>query len=732
MPFSGEFNRALREGESDTVEFKTEDHPTALASTVCAFANSEGGVIYIGVKESITGKKFELVGADQERIKNSKPRIREQFGNHPPDIEITSESGSDPDSGREVTIVAVKVRKSPREVSLRNGKVYLRKGTQNRVQHRSIHDASDETIEASSAVHGSTQASARDASSEDRNREPGTPQTPANGSPRTESFRIGSRSSYRREATEAEIGLGAQGYADVVADLLSGAHEDERMSMAIFGHWGRGKTFLAKLIMDRLQDAEVHQPRYSTVLFSAWKYRSVPEVWAYLFERMLQEGRKNEWLLTLRASIVRHGPWPLIGAMFGLFVSLWTLSDEAKTLNWFIQSVGFGTVAYGMFLYLRFSRVAIRLKSLYSFSTHTDKLGLQAAIGEDLRALLAAWCRRRPKLNSQTTGKRQGLEILWKCASSRFRQWPLASICYIATAILITWKLWPATIAETTRIPLYEALTAVHPGIAFTVVVLWCTLWIGAPLILCFVPHRSTQRVLLVVDDLDRCEPSQMLEIVESTMLILDDPDICSRLQVCMLIDESSFNIALIKKYRNLLNEYAELPSEHSYTAGRIIQENREKFFLVHLRLSVLTIDEIAEITTSYVRALRDNDNLVERDTKGHPQLGKGLEAPDSADVSTHAEKSGSRSNSVIEAEEAAAIEEFVEHHISRNNGQTVGPRTIRSLLFRYQLAREILNKQGHAPKPRELANTVVQVHVGSVEPTNAPSATESVVRQVS
>jgi len=107
----------------------------------------------------------------------------------------------------------------------------------------------------------------------------------------------------------------------------------------------------------------------------------------------------------------------------------------------------------------------------------------------------------------------------------------------------------------------------------------WCLFWVVIPYVLYFFPRKSTGRVLLVVDDLDRCEPIQMLEIIESTMLILDDEDVHQHLQVCMLIDESAFFHALIDKYDHLLN-IEHLDREHQYSPARIFRENLENSFL--------------------------------------------------------------------------------------------------------------------------------------------------------
>jgi hypothetical protein len=51
----------------------------------------------------------------------------------------------------------------------------------------------------------------------------------------------------------------------------------------IFGHWGRGKSFIANLI--GLQLAKSHQ----IVWFSAWRYPNVPECWAFLFQCIITQ-----------------------------------------------------------------------------------------------------------------------------------------------------------------------------------------------------------------------------------------------------------------------------------------------------------------------------------------------------------------------------------------------------------------------------------------------------------
>jgi hypothetical protein len=84
-------------------------------------------------------------------------------------------------------------------------------------------------------------------------------------------------------------------------------------------------------------------------------------------------------------------------------------------------------------------------------------------------------------------------------------------------------------------------------------------------------------KLLLVVDDLDRCEPDQMLAVIESLRMFLDDPAMSSRLQIMMLLDLRALELALEKRCRC-----------HKVPQNRrkdYILEQREKWFVTELAL---------------------------------------------------------------------------------------------------------------------------------------------------
>lgn len=517
--------------------------------------------------------------------------------------------------------------------------------------------------------------------------------------PQNDGISIGSQIIFKREASDDERSLRVDEYSQVIAEVLSNADEEEKMSFALFGHWGRGKTYLTDQIETKfksLKEANREMKNYCVVKFSAWKYRTSPEIWAYLFQQFLDAGKeKQHTLFTFRAAFKKCGPWPFIGALFGLSVSLISWSDRVGLLLWLIQMVGATAVVYIVFLFVKFKNAFVRMRSLYSFSDHSDKLGLQAAIGADLKALLESWI--PEKVSFKNYAKRNGFSL---CCATGVLLFILSKIYLIFTS--------KGDLSDFEEF--YRIITSHYILIPLT--------WIIGTLVLGYVIFLltnsiKTDRILLVVDDLDRCEPMQMLEIIESTMLILDDPIIRKRLQIMMLIDESAFQQALIKKYKYLTEN--SLKSEHNYDEARIIRENQEKYFLVHLRLPPLSIDEVIQVSQKVALKLCNSEQNGQRESRIDKQ------PPSKAFVTTSRPLEENEMYELVKAMQVIFI-------TMSGKGDSLGPRSIRSLFFRYQLARLILIKLGEIPDPKELARAVIYSYL---EDQNESIPDDSVLKRV-
>lgn len=716
-----------------------------FVQTICAFSNRSGGTIYIGVSEPLKSMSPEdcVVGARLNDILGVVNQLHDYFDDPLPELRV-EKLDLIGDRGPLVSVQVEKNSSQSQPTALADLTIWFRSGSENRSITRKSRRRRDSSNELGLEDELRFQ--------QDLNIEVERSNKPTEGTEHVEldvperagelsgttHVSLGTKgnitgiitdavwtSRFQRDSSDREVALDADGYAEVISKVLANANDKEQMSLAIFGHWGRGKTFLAKKVMQRLEDQENGKEKYSTVLFSAWKYRTNPEVWAYLFERFLQEAKTDNYLITFCASLIRIGPWPLILSMFGLFFSLWTIGESLDLLKILIQAVGIGTVLYGIFLFVRFRSISVRLQTLYSFSSHSDKLGLQAAIGEDLCALLKAWCPKDLKKFKKT--------------------WFIPILFYLFASLLISWKLWPVKEANTWMYPLLgEISMGINPIVAFVFYALWCLFWIGIPFVVWnSLVRSSTDRILLVVDDLDRCEPNQMLEIIESTMLILDDEDVHERLQVCMLIDENAFKHALLEKYNQLLDntpDSYELGESlnRGYSKERIIRENIEKYFLVYLRLTDLTDEDIIDVMESYVRQLSENmepQGLTDKTLDAEGDFAEPVvenEFIDNESESNIEDVKTENEVMVMHPLEAEEILKSVKKYLSGQRREIVGPRTLRCLLFRYQLAREILSELGEAINPTELANSIVAYYANEESPERVSVIVERVVKQVS
>jgi hypothetical protein len=113
----------------------------------------------------------------------------------------------------------------------------------------------------------------------------------------------------------------------------------EEAFFAVFGHWGRGKSFIARTIgKDR---ALTHK----TVFFSSWRYPHAPECWAFLHETILDEVRKSGTFgfvaTVLRRNVMRNGIWPAVAAdasAFLVIIGLVKLLELYAETIWLIST----------------------------------------------------------------------------------------------------------------------------------------------------------------------------------------------------------------------------------------------------------------------------------------------------------------------------------------------------------------------------------------------------------
>jgi len=238
---------------------------------------------------------------------------------------------------------------------------------------------------------------------------------------------------------------------------------------------------------------------------------------------------------------------------------------------------------------------------------------------------------------------------------------------------------------------------------------------------------KPMPRAVLIVDDLDRCHEEQVLEIIESILLLLDDPEILKRLMISVLVDEVALEHALIVKYGSLRTDYG-LGDDHKYDSGRIVRENIEKLFLVHLRLAPIDDLELRDLVAGVIgyeekfgadlgHDLATFDEKAAEQVAGLADLGKSGYGGVEFDR-VESDSPGRRGNGrdaifvdpgaeLTEDEKLALMQIVPELRESWYTGEW-SPRAVRSLKFRYLLARMLLTRLRHPIDPTVLARAFV------------------------
>jgi hypothetical protein len=432
---------------------------------------------------------------------------------------------------------------------------------------------------------------------------------------------LGGGLKFVREAGEDELCLNVDDYANAVAQLYVNADEGE-FSLAVFGPWGRGKTFLMRRVDLALRGLN---RGYRTIRFSAWKYPSAPEVWVHLYEEFAKVAFEGPWYQVMpnvvRTGVVKHGPrallWSYALFAFGL-IPIGSLFGVAHAVVDFLYPI-VGLIGFVLLLtiFAGVRRTKARLSHEYlTASRHTEKLGLQATIGSDLRALLMGWIPVRLVGRAFTFWYAVITAGLIAAVILRLAQG--AELEYLAKAY------FDLTLVGKARVGVEVGLVIMIAGL------FWRLLrWLRNG-------GLSPKKVLLVVDDLDRCKPEHLLSVMESIKLLIEDPDVSSRVQVAMLLEEDILKHAIFEKYGHLTDKTRGSLLHTHYDANRLIWENGEKLFTAHLRLPVLAKSEVRDLIETFSERRRTEAEKQKKRAEREKRLEEDLAREQRREPLTH------------------------------------------------------------------------------------------------
>ncbi len=420
----------------------------------------------------------------------------------------------------------------------------------------------------------------------------------------------------------------------------------------IFGRWGRGKTHFWNKIEGILKSGE-NKKRFITLNFHAWKYQDTPAIWAYLYETLADGyyySRKS----------TRSKLW--VGTV-NTFQALW--------LNAFRDPVQVGLSLVSLVSLVWTVLIFPRLTDNDTISNLRDFFSIESGLSLGNTLPIA------------------GFFISAAAALYKFHKNPVAS-----KAREIMRKHGKRTsfkqhlgIQHETQEELQYLLKA------------WT--------------YFNKKKIVLFVDDIDRCSHDKIIDIVDSIRVMINNEDIQNKLVVLAAIDERILFRAIRKKYDSFIDDDAQL--------DRLTYEYFDKLFIAGIKLSeldeqmkkevlkglttglVTSVKKVAEVQT--LAEEKDNTQLP----KGQPgDTKEGTDAidddsdPDDDDVdddnlgpnlnSGKAQRARTYIRNISRTQLNKQESEWMEELIGGLEEAT--PRSIRNFTIKYRMARGLVELQ--------------------------------------
>ncbi|MCK5541638.1 MAG: hypothetical protein KAI40_03020 [Desulfobacterales bacterium] len=459
---------------------------------------------------------------------------------------------------------------------------------------------------------------------------------------------LSNRIKVERDGSLDEKSLNVEEYAQILYELFISTTKE--FCFALYGQWGRGKTYLAEVASKKFEKSN-----HLIVNFNAWKYRKTPDLWIYLHESFLSAVRCLGWftsiMISIRFSIIKYKLIPLICLYFFYIAMIITpLSKITELTSWMYYGLGlagFSTIA-GFLKIITAKNYQLHLKELYgSLTSYRENLGIQEVLGDDLRRLIIA-C---------VPDKFFGVEKNFLIYSSVF-------------SVLLVLG--------------FEIFYNFNSNAIMYLIILAA---LSLQLILISISLHSKwnkKRIILSIDDIDRCDHSQVLNIIESLKLLLEQTEINQRIQILLLVDEEKLDFSIKQRFCELIEnkqkEIAELKLIKSKKEKllkeykeNLIREHKEKLITSHIRLTPLTDMD----RKKFIERLLD----YSKDTPEHKE-----EINQSSD--------GQNPVDIDEKNQNIYSEEETKYFLnSYNRMGNFTPRQIRLFFIKYQLCRLMVSK---------------------------------------
>ncbi len=300
--------------------------------------------------------------------------------------------------------------------------------------------------------------------------------------------------------------------------------------IGVFGKWGRGKTTFFKQIEQYINNKKDSEIEHSICEFQPWKYKKEEEIWAYLYQKVY-----NHYLLDKSNGCL----W-----IKKISYAILPCSSILKTIK--LNIVRHGWINPVLFILTLLSSVIlastplmIKMEVAYNF--------IDVLIG--------------------TFG---------------------ISVFFILYKF---YKIFQSN--KHTAISLYKnyiKFDAFKDTLGFQNEIQEELI----TLLKVYIKNPEKEKLILFIDDLDRCEEKLIIDTIDTLRLMLDEKEIRERVKVVTAIDERILKKAITYKYTDSTQEAIS------------VNDYIEKFFLIGLKLNDLSQANISELIDIYSKEINN------------------------------------------------------------------------------------------------------------------------------
>ncbi len=212
-----------------------------------------------------------------------------------------------------------------------------------------------------------------------------------------------------------------------------------------------------------------------------------------------------------------------------------------------------------------------------------------------------------------------------------------------------------------------------------------------------WVPKKriSDQKVILYIDDIDRCPETRIVTIIDSLRTVLENDDIKKRLIIICSVEIERLKMAIIHKYKPLINdEKNHKKVTVSEQLETIVTEQLDKIFLTGIALPPLGLNHQIE----FLEKLAKEEGSYETEEKKIESNGQ--------ETTTSKEKEVQEVRVLTNSEIVNHISRYMQERYTKGTESILTPRRIRIIYYRIWLANNIMSILGST---KEINGTIIK-----------------------